>query len=173
MGDATGSRAPQETARPAIPADLDAVAALATELRSAMAGQRGGPLWTAHEALPVPTGATLADRLADPTLTTLVGTLDDVVLGYALGHLRTLTDGRVLAVVDELLVAEPARAVGLGEALVDALTSWATAAGALGVDASALPGDRQAKNFFESAGFTARRLIMHKSLEPDSDADGA
>lgn len=165
MGDATGSRAPDETARPATVDDLPAVAALAAELRSDLAGQRGGDLWASHEALPAPTEASLALRLADPALTTLVGTLDGVVLGYALGHLSALADGRTLAVVDELLVAEPARAVGLGEVLLGALTDWATGAGALGLDATALPGDRQAKNFFEAAGFTARRLVMHRSLD--------
>jgi GNAT superfamily N-acetyltransferase len=166
--DPTGSSAVHEAARPATAADLPVLAVLAAELRAKVAHERGGPLWTAHEALPAPTETSLAARLTDPSLTTLVGTLDGAVLGYALGHLRTLTDGRTLAVVDELLVAEPARSVGLGETLVGALTAWATAADALGLDATALPGDRQAKNFFESAGFKARRLVMHKSLEPDA-----
>ena len=97
----------------------------------------------------------------------MVGTLDDVVLAYGLAHLTIVRDGRTLAVIDELLVAAPARAVGLGEAVLDALVGWATEHGALGVDATALPGDRTAKNFFESAGFTARRLVMHTSLTPD------
>jgi GNAT superfamily N-acetyltransferase len=166
--DPSGSPAVHEAARPATDADLPAVALLAAELRARLVDQRGGPLWTAHEALPAPTEANLAARLTDPALATLVGTLDDVVLGYALGHLHPLPDGRTLAVVDELLVTEPARAVGLGETLLGAVTTWATAAGALGIDASALPGDRLAKNFFESAGFTARRLVMHRSLAPDA-----
>ena len=56
----------------------------------------------------------------------MVGTLDDVVLAYGLGHLTTVRDdGRTLAVIDELLVAEPARAVGLGEAVLGALVAWA------------------------------------------------
>ena len=78
-----------------------------------------------------------------------MGTLDDVVLAYGLAHLTTVRDGRTLAVIDELLVAEPARAVGLGEAVLAALVAWAADHGALGVDATALPGDRTAKNFFE------------------------
>ena len=161
------STAPVEAARPATPADLPAVAELAAELRRSTADQRGGPLWAVHEALPGPTADDLAARLADPDRATVVGTLDDVVLAYGLAHLTTVRDGRPLAVVDELLVAEPARAVGLGEAVLGALVAWATAKGALGVDATALPGDRKAKNFFESAGFTARRLVMHTSLSPN------
>jgi GNAT superfamily N-acetyltransferase len=161
------STAPAEAARAATEADLPAVAELAAELRQATADQRGGPLWTVYEALPGPTADDLALRLADPRQTTVVGTLDDVVLAYGLAHLTTVRDGRTLAVVDELLVAEPARSVGLGEAVLGALVAWATEHGALGVDATALPGDRQAKNFFESAGFTARRLVMHSSLSPN------
>jgi len=161
------SPAPAEAARAATEADLPAVAALAAELRNATAEQRGGPLWAVYEALPGPTAAELAARLADPELVTVVGTLDDVVLAYGLGHLTTVRDGRTLAVIDELLVTEPARAVGLGEAVLGALVAWATDHGALGVDATALPGDRTAKNFFESAGFTARRLVMHTSLSPN------
>jgi GNAT superfamily N-acetyltransferase len=161
------SGAPVEAARRAADADLAAVADLATELRSGAMRQRGGPLWVVHEALPAPTVAELSARLRDPRVATIVGTLDDVVLAYGLAHLTEVRDGRTLAVIDELLVAEPARAVGLGEAVLAALVAWATDHGALGVDATALPGDRTAKNFFEAAGFTARRLVMHAALRPD------
>jgi GNAT superfamily N-acetyltransferase len=71
----------------------------------------------------------------------------------------------LLGVIDELFVAEPARAVGLGETLLGALVAWCVAAQCIGIDATALPGDRLAKNFFESAGFKARRLVMHKTLD--------
>jgi GNAT superfamily N-acetyltransferase len=158
------STAPVEAARPAVEADLAAVAELAAQLRSSAAAQRGGALWSVYEALPAPTPDHLAARLADPQLATVVGTLDDVVLAYGLAHLTTVRDDRTLAVIDELLVAEPARSVGLGEAVLAALVAWADGHDALGVDATALPGDRTAKNFFEAAGFTARRLVMHSSL---------
>jgi GNAT superfamily N-acetyltransferase len=168
MSQATGaSAAPVEAARPAVETDLPAVAELAADLRSAAATQRGGPLWAVYEALPSPTVEHLAGRLDDPQLATIVGTLDDVVLAYGLAHLTTVRDSRTLAVVDELLVAEPARAVGLGEAVLAALVAWAASHDALGIDATALPGDRTAKNFFEAAGFTARRLVMHSTLSRD------
>jgi GNAT superfamily N-acetyltransferase len=160
------STAPVEAARAATDDDLPVVAELAAQLRAATADQRGGPLWSVYEALPAPTVDSLAGRLRDPELATIVGTLDGVVLAYGLAHLTTVRDTRTLAVIDELLVAEPARAVGLGEAVLGALVAWAAAHGALGVDATALPGDRSAKNFYEAAGFTARRLVMHSSLSP-------
>ena len=42
----------------------------------------------------------------------------------------------------------------------------ATAAGAIGVDALALPGDRATKNFFETFGLKARAIVVHLSLLP-------
>lgn len=142
------------------------MAELAAELRRSTADQRGGPLWAVFEALPGPTAAELADRLSDPQQATVVGTLDEVVLAYGLAHLTTVRDGRTLAVIDELLVTDAARAVGLGATVLAALVAWSADHGALGIDATALPGDRTAKNFFEAAGFTARRLVMHSSLTP-------
>ena len=41
-----------------------------------------------------------------------------------------------------------------------------------GVDATALPGDRLTKNFFESNGFTARLLIMHRRLDGEVEEAG-
>jgi hypothetical protein len=32
----------------------------------------------------------------------------------------------------------------------------------VGIDAFALPGMRETKNFFEGSGFTARLLVMHR-----------
>lgn len=159
------SSAPEEHARPATDADLPAIVALAEALRVQMADQRGGPLWAAHDALVPPTPETLSGRLSDPGLVTLVGTLDGHILAYGLAHTEVVPGTGLLGVIDELFVAEPARAVGLGETLLGALVAGCVAAQCVGIDATALPGDRLAKNFFESAGFKARRLVMHKSLD--------
>ena len=152
-----------EAARPATEADVDAVAALADEGVAELRPMRGGDVWAASRP-----GRPIADRLraavaADDELL-LAGTLDDVVLGYALARVATLTDGRPIAVVDDVYVDPAARGVGLGEALVEALVTWARDRGCIGIDAVALPGHRETKNFFEAAGFTARLLLMHKPL---------
>jgi hypothetical protein len=47
---------------------------------------------------------------------------------------------------------------------MDDLVAWCTAEGCIGMDAMALPGDRDTKNFFERSGFTARKLVMYHSL---------
>ncbi len=63
-----------------------------------------------------------------------------------------------------------AREVGVGEAVLARALEWATARGCIGVDAWALPGERATKNFFEAAGFTARLLVVHRSLRPSGPA---
>jgi hypothetical protein len=47
---------------------------------------------------------------------------------------------------------------------MEAILAWCGEQGCNAVDAYALPGDRQTKNFFEESGFTARLLVMHHRL---------
>src|ERR1700738_2628608 len=67
-----------------------------------------------------------------------------------------------LAVITDLFGEEGARSVGVGEAMITELVTFASRAGCIGVDALALPGARAAKNFFEESGFTARIIVMHR-----------
>ena len=97
----------------------------------------------------------------------VVGTLEDAVLGYATGRVEVLRDGRYLGVIDDLFVEPDARAVGVGEAMMDCLLDWFGRRGCAGVDSTALPGARETKNFFEESGFTARLLIMHHRMEAE------
>jgi GNAT superfamily N-acetyltransferase len=69
-----------------------------------------------------------------------------------------------LASVDVLYVDTPAREVGVGEILLEAVATWAVDNGAIGLDVRVLPGMRQAKNFLEGTGFAARLLVMHRRL---------
>jgi GNAT superfamily N-acetyltransferase len=52
----------------------------------------------------------------------------------------------------------------VGRLLLDRSLAWFEEHGCDGVDGTALPGDRGAKNFYESAGFRARMLTMHRDL---------
>lgn len=90
----------------------------------------------------------------------LAGTIDEEVVGVSAVRGASGSCGRV-----DLLFVEPAaRGVGVGERLLEAALDWLREAGCSGVDALALPGDRPAKQFFESAGMVARLLTMHRSL---------
>ncbi len=81
-----------------------------------------------------------------------------------MGHLEALSDGRTLCAVDACYVGAGARGRGLGRHLLDEMVGWARQHGCIGIDGVALPGDRHAKSFFESAGFKARLLTMHREL---------
>ena len=153
-----------EAARPATTADLERLAVLATEAVGEQIDQRGGAVWAAREARPQPAGPTLAADLDDADTLVLAGTLDDAVLGDAVVHVEDLRDGRRLGVLRDIYVEPEGREVGVGEALVDAVVAWCTERGCAGIDALALPGNRATKNFFETFGFTARALIVHKAL---------
>ena len=157
-----------EAVRKAEPGDAHDLVALSSECVVGLADQRGGPLLLAHR--PALAGAfetdAFAARLADPTRLTLVGTIDHVVMGMALGRIETLRDGDRLGRLDGCYVDPGARSVGLGHLLIDSMMSWFEAERCIGADGIVLPGDRDGKNFFESAGFKARLLVMHRVIEP-------
>jgi L-amino acid N-acyltransferase YncA len=95
----------------------------------------------------------------------VVGTIDDVVLGFGVARVELLRSGARLGVVTDLFVETDARGVAVGEELVGALIAFCTERECIGIDALALPGHRATKNFFEQHHFTARMLVMHRRLE--------
>ncbi len=125
---------------------------------------RGGSLWLERDAWSEPLGDAYAALLARDDALLLVGAIDDAVLAFAAVVIEELRSGARLGVITDLFVEPEAREVGVGEVLVGALVEHCRAAGCIGVDAAALPGHRAAKNFFETQGFTARALTMHKRL---------
>jgi GNAT superfamily N-acetyltransferase len=156
-----------EAARPAVRGDADRCGELCRQALDELQSQRGGPLFARREtglvakALLRPGGL---DRLmADGRRRVVVGTVDDVVVGLALGRIDTVGEAS-LGIVDACFVEPPARGVGVGRALLDDLVAWFTASGCHGVDVTALPGDRATKNFLEGTGFKARLLTMHRPL---------
>jgi ribosomal protein S18 acetylase RimI-like enzyme len=155
-----------EAARRATPDDLPAILELAGELRAELTPMRGGGLWALTAAYPEPLHATFGALIQREDTCVVVGTVDDVVVGFGAGGIAVLRDGSRLGQIVELFVTEEARSVSVGEAILGELVAFCRAEGCAGVDAFALPGHRTAKNFFETAGFTARALVMHHSLKP-------
>lgn len=153
-----------ESAHPATVTDLEHLVELAHAMRVELGEQRGGLLWATRDARPEPLDAAFGALLDREDATVLVGKYDEAVVGFGAAHVEVLRDGSRLGVIDEIYVEPEARAVGVGEALVAGLVDFCRAAGCAGVDATALPGHREAKNFFERAGFSARLLVMHRSL---------
>jgi len=95
------------------------------------------------------------------------------VVGYGTCRMLELSDGERVGSVQDLYVDPLVRRHGVGRAMADQIVSWCTEQGCIGVDASALPGSRAVKSFFEAGRFTARLLVMHRPLPPASSAGSA
>lgn len=157
-----------ETVRVAEAEDIEPFRHLLAGMLAGLTSRRGGALWLAQN------GVTLDELtavvgfgklLSDPDRLLLVGTLDEVVMGMAMARIESLSDGRSLGHFDGCFVEPEAREVGLGSLLVETVITWLSEHDCMGIDGVTLPGDREAKNFFEGSGFKARLLIMHRSLE--------
>lgn len=156
--------ASEESSRPATLADLPRLAELAAEAVEQLRPVRGGEVWARQSARHAPFERALAAELASPDHRVVVGTLDEVIVGYGVAHVEELRDGGRLGVVSDLYTDPGCREIGLGELMMDGLVDWCVERGCFGVDSLALPGDRHTKNFFESFGLVARAIVVHRSL---------
>lgn len=126
-----------------------------TELREA---------WAVAEGLAEPVDEAIDSLLRDDDAIVVVGLIDDLVFGFLWAHVEPLlpqAEGERIGVVRLVFVDEPARTVGVGEAMLGAALAELRERGIRRFDAIVSPGHRLAKNFFESAGFSARRITMY------------
>lgn len=156
-----------EAARSALAGDVAAIEAIAERVSDEVRPARGGELFLAREAGPCPPGPGVEALIDSEDGIAVVGTYDDVVLGYALATIERLDDGRLLGHIDHLAVDPEARGSGIGEAMMNLVLDHLRAADCFGVDSRALPGDRETKNFFESFGLKARLLVVHRRFDDD------
>lgn len=133
--------------------------ALARAARVELRAFRGSDLFVNRESLAEPLHDSFGDLLGSASSRLLVGTVDGTPVAYAV-----VTADRGIAVLREIVVDPAARAVGIGEALLDAAMAWGREQGCTGIDSFALPGARDTKNFFETAGMKARLLVVHAPL---------
>lgn len=152
-------------ARPAIPDDLRTVAELADLAVDELTPLRGGAVWRREAGRSVPTLPSIVADHDDDATHVVVGTIDDIPVGYAVVRAVSLRDDSTLGRITDLYTLPGARGVGVGEAMMDALIAWSAGRGCFGVDSVALPGDRHTKNFFESFGLVARAIVVHRALE--------
>ncbi|MFH1103608.1 MAG: GNAT family N-acetyltransferase [Actinomycetota bacterium] len=151
-------------ARPASVDDARVIADLYRELAEEMDALR--PLWSAAEGLGDPIAETLPTALGGPPWWGYVGQLDGVPVGFLLGRDEPLLPPAAetpVAAIRFIYTVPGARQVGVGEAMMDAFMIDARARGITLFDAHVSPGHRESKNFFESHGFTARSIVMHRS----------
>lgn len=148
----------EPVARRATDADWQECVRIDRAAREAVADDRGGSAWLAEHP-------PLADRPASQWGDVLIGEIDGVVVGLAVGSPRDLVGrGRVM-VIDRIHVVAEARGLGFGDALLGALVDLARTSGCREIEGVALPGDRETKNMFERAGVTARSIVVARRLD--------
>ncbi len=145
--------------RLATPNDIADLARLQALARAGLEPVRGGAL-RLQECAEVTDWASV---LNDDSRLVVVGTLDDMVSSYMVMHLVPSKDR---GIITHSFVEAPARELGLGDAMLDATISVVRESGLTGIEAVALPGDRETKNMYERAGLTARKLTVYKALSP-------
>jgi GNAT superfamily N-acetyltransferase len=161
-----------EGSRPASAGDVPRIAELAQLARDELAPMKGGALWAAREAVAEPFAETYRALVERDDALAVVGTVDETVVGFGVVTLERLRNGETLGRILDLFVEPGARSVGVGEAMADDIVAFCATRRCTGIDAVALPGHRATKNFFEESGFTARALVMHRTLDRgESEAD--
>lgn len=156
--------------RPAVSGDVPRLVALYLAAAHELVTMRGGQVLLGRHGRPGPVRTTFTRQLADETQHLVVSSDAGVIVGYGscrtyeLGGSGSGTGLARLGSIEELYVVPEARRRGVGRTITVALLDWCREAGCVGTDAIALPGSRAMKSFFESEGFSARLLVMHRPL---------
>ncbi len=149
-------------ARPALEDDLPVLLSLYRDMEAEQVALK--PMWRLADGLPEPVDTALKAAIADPDQVVLLGTLDGVPLGLCLagtGGLLPQADGELVGEIRLIFTEPEARGVGVAAAMLRAAMGELRERGITKFDVRVLPGHRNAKNFFEAAGFAARLIVMH------------
>jgi ribosomal protein S18 acetylase RimI-like enzyme len=161
------------SSRIATAADLEDLVGLYRDLEHEQAALR--PLWPIADGLSEPVDQAFLDIMTDDESMLVIGELDDVPLGFGWCRAEDLlpqANGERVAVVRLIHTEFDARGVGIGEAMVSMLLEEYRSRGFRYFDARVSPGHRNAKNFFEANGFSARLIVMHHDDGTTSRAAG-
>ena len=150
------------SARAVDPIDHPLIEQLRDLARDETGPQRGGRLHLDFDAV-----RRAEERPSDATHT-VAGLLNDIVVGVASVR-RDRGDGITVAMIDELFVHPQARGVGVGAAMLETIQAWAIDAGCTHIESQVLPGNREAKNFFERMGLVTRKMRVSRELEQSGD----
>ena len=155
------------SARRASSHDLPELARLYRLLEAEQAALKS--MWPVADGLPEPLEQSLLAILEDPDSMVVIGTIEDVPLGFLWMRAEDLlpqADGARVGSCRLVFVEPDARGVAVGEVMITMVLDEFRSRGVTLFDSHVSPGHRLAKNFFESHGFSARRIVMHHSEDP-------
>ena len=147
--------------RLAVPGDEELLGRLRRHAFAMIEAARGGEMYRERQAASLPV---LRSDWSGGTRRVWLGGLDGTELGYLLAAVVLLPSGARLGVIEGIYVEPEARACGIGELMTSVAIGWFRAETCDGVEATALPGERATKNFFEEHGLKTRLLTVYRSL---------
>lgn len=154
----------QIAARQASEPDLAELVRMYRQLEAEQAALKS--LWPVADGLAEPVEESFRSILGDANSTVVIGTIDDLPFGFMWMRAEELLPQAAGARVGSarLVFVEPdARGVGIGEQMITMVMDEFRGRGIDLFDSHVSPGHRLAKNFFESHGYSARRIVMHHS----------
>ncbi len=148
----------QITARDASEDDLTGIAELYASFAEEQAALR--PLWREAEGLGDPIEVALSKLIAGGAVT--VGAIGHAVVGFLVTGERPLVDdSRPVGLIRYVYTEPDARGVGVADEMFKHGVGKLKERGIEAFDATVSPGHREAKNFYEAHGFSARSITMH------------
>ncbi len=149
-----GVEGPTVFAAKAGPEHKPAIEKLRSQAIAEIRDQRGGALLLATRT---------ADESPEAGAVWFVGLIEQATVGFAQATVEQLGGERV-AMIAELYVDPRTRQAGVAEALLAAVRNWAIEHRCTHIESQVLPGNREAKNFFERLGMVTRLMRVSAPL---------
>ena len=122
------------------------------------------PVWALTDGLDEPFELSISAALDADDPMVWLGEIDGASLGFIWFTVEPMLErahGSRIGRIRLIYTHPPARGVGVGHCMLEAVLEGLRARDIRYFDAPVGPGQRAAKNFFEAHGFAARSIIMH------------
>lgn len=157
--------------RPAVDSDIARLVALYEHMEVEQTVRK--PIWALTDGLDEPLDISLSLAIDVLDSHVLIGEIDGVCVGFLWATVEPTLErshGATIGRIRLIFTEEEARGVGVGHTMLVEVMETLRSSGIRLFDAPVGPGQRAAKNFFESHGFAARSITMH-SADPAGDED--